>query len=296
MLVGLAAVATVAVGLVLVLVAGSGDDDDAAGSSSNSNSSGAPAGIAHVHGLGVDPGNGTLYVASHFGVYQVPQEGTAERVGPVQDTMGFTVVGADHFVGSGHPGPEGRAGGQPGNLGLIESTDGGGSWEAVSLSGEVDFHALDYAHDQVYGWASTSGELMVSDDMRDWESRSTLQLADLAVDPTDPDRIVATTAEGVQVSDDGGRNWEPVDDAPELLLVDWDADSGLWGVDPSGTVHHTTALDRAWDAGSALPGPPQALLADGTTLYAAAQEDQVTGIYTSTDAGETWNLHYRDDP
>jgi hypothetical protein len=260
----------------------------------SSETSAGTGGVAHVHGMGIDPADGTLVVATHHGVFRIPDEGPAERVGPVQDTMGFTVAGADHFLGSGHPGVEGLQEGQPPLLGLIQSTDGAASWEPVSLSGEVDFHALAFVHDQVYGWDSTSGRFMVSADQREWITRSTIQLFGFAVDPSDGERIVAATPQGVQISSDGGRTWQPATGAPELLLLAWDADSGLWGVDPGGGVHHTTDLDAAWQQAGSLPGPPQALLAQGDTLYAAADEDELTGIYRSTDGGATWELRYRD--
>jgi hypothetical protein len=58
-------------------------------------------GLAHVHGLGVNPADDLLYVATHFGLWRVDDDG-AERVGNhYLDLMGFTVVGPDHFVASG---------------------------------------------------------------------------------------------------------------------------------------------------------------------------------------------------
>jgi hypothetical protein len=260
----------------------------------STDSTATPEGVVHVHGLGIDPADGTLYVATHYGTFRVPEDGNAKRIGPVQDTMGFTVVGPGHFLGSGHPSAEGGEPGQPANLGLIESTDAGATWKELSLSGEADFHALAYAHNQVYGWASTSGEFMVSTDKRNWESRSTLQIFGLAVDPASPDRVIATTPDGVQASSDGGRSWQPLTGAPELVLVAWDPNSGLWGIDPGGATYHATALDQQWQPTGTLPGPPQALLADGDTLYAAAEDDSATGIYQSNDNGQTWQVRYRD--
>jgi hypothetical protein len=35
--------------------------------------------LGHVHGLGIDPGDDTLYVASHYGVFRVT-DGKPERV------------------------------------------------------------------------------------------------------------------------------------------------------------------------------------------------------------------------
>jgi hypothetical protein len=60
-------------------------------------------GVVHVHGLGINPKDGALFAATHTGLFVVGA-GTDTRVTErLQDTMGFTVVGPDHFLGSGHP-------------------------------------------------------------------------------------------------------------------------------------------------------------------------------------------------
>ncbi|MGH3680252.1 MAG: hypothetical protein ACRDT2_08380 [Natronosporangium sp.] len=69
----------------------------------NRGGEGGSAGIGHVHGLGINPADGMLYVAAHNGVFRLPVDGTASRVGEgAQDTMGFTVAGPDHFRLSRH--------------------------------------------------------------------------------------------------------------------------------------------------------------------------------------------------
>ncbi len=54
--------------------------------------------------------------------------------------------------------------------------DAGASWSSVSLSGEADFHSLVVADQQMFGWDSGTGQLMVSADRATWETRSTLDL------------------------------------------------------------------------------------------------------------------------
>ena len=112
-----------------------------------------------MHGLGINPADGSLIVATHYGSFRIPVgQNEATRIGgDYQDTMGFTVEGPNHFLGSGHPDLAGMRAGQPAQLGLIESTDAGETWTALSLSGEVDFHGLAFAHDQVYGWDAGTG-------------------------------------------------------------------------------------------------------------------------------------------
>lgn len=286
-------VAVVAVALaaaVGIWAAGRGGDNDDATPAGLADDPG----VAHVHGLGIDPADGTLFVATHNGTFRVPDEGPAERVGDsFQDTMGFTVAGPGQFLGSGHPDMAGMQEGQPGQLGLIESTDAGDTWESLSLSGEVDFHGLAYAHDQVYGWDSGSGRFMVSSDRENWETRSTLNLHGFAVDPSDENHIVGATPDGLAVSSDGGATWARAAAAPPVVALAWDETSGLWGVTPDGQVQHSSDSDT-WEAAGSLPGPPQALLASADTLYAAAEDGGVTGIYQSADSGRTWTLRYRD--
>jgi hypothetical protein len=248
-----------------------------------------------VHGLGVDPADGSLYVATHYGTFRVPDKGEARRVGDTfQDTMGFTITGDRHFLGSGHPDPAGMREGQPPQLGLIESTNAGETWQPVSLSGEVDFHGLAYAHDRVYGWDATTGRFMVSADQHEWDTRSSLDLYSFAVDPTDPGHVIAATPTGLVSSTDGGRQWAAETTGPALVVLAWDTNNGLWGANPEGGVHHSTDGGATWDDGGVLPGPPQALLATPDVIYAAADENGTAGIYQSAD-GQSWTLRYRDD-
>lgn len=69
---------------------------------------------------------------------------------------------------------------------------------------------------------------------------------------------------------------------------------GLWGVEPDGTVHRSADGGTTWQPAGRLPGQPEALLAHDGVLFAAALEDDVTGIYRSDDDGRTWQLTYRD--
>ncbi|WP_454853672.1 F510_1955 family glycosylhydrolase [Promicromonospora soli] len=272
---GLFAVGLVVVGVFLAVRTGPGSGD-----------AGGPAAAAqemeHIHGIGVDPGDGTVYAGTHYGLFRIA-DGAATRVSEVQDYMGFTVAGPGHFLASGHPG-EGQDG--PSSVGLIESTDGGETWETLSLSGEADFHALEFRHDRVYGLNSMTGQLLTSSDKQSWEELSQAEVADFAVSPEGPDELVATTEQGLTRSADGGATFEIVESAPVMVFVSWADDGALAGVTPDGVVYTALEPDGEWTEGASLGGQPEALtIASGTQIYAAANG----AVLASGDGGATFS-------
>ena len=275
---------TVVATLALALAAGCGD----AGRTSRPADPADP-GVVHVHGLGRNPADGALMIATHTGLFRVEAEGAApERVaGRYQDTMGFTVVGPDHFLGSGHPGS--TATGDPPYLGLIESKDAGEHWRPVSLRGEADFHVLEAQGDRVYGFGSDfeSGEarLLRSDDGgRSWRRLAPPEaLLALAIDPADPGHVVALGERRGYVSRDGGSRWRPL--GVPGGLVTWSRELGLVAVDLEGVVRRAPAPQAAWEEAGRLGGSPAALEAVGAELLAATHDSQVL---SSRDAGTSW--------
>lgn len=272
-------------------------------SACTSNSSGTPdsaasavpeLGVEHVHGLRVDPADGVLYAATHFGLWRIPARGEALRVADrYQDTMGFTVVGPAAFLGSGHPDfrmdPD-----LPTRLGLIRSADAGETWQAVSLAGEADFHVLHAVHGRVYGWDSGTGRVMVSgDEGRSWETRSVMDLRDLVVSPDDAGTLLATTESGLMRSGDGGRTWVPVAMAPALTVLAWGRGESLYGVTPDGSVRHSVDDGATWAERGAVNGKPEALavwVEDGSDRVYVAVGGQ--GILSSDDGGSTFQVRY----
>lgn len=76
---------------------------------STGDSPGGDVDLAYIDGMGVNPKDGKLYVASHHGLFLVAGDGAATQIaGRTQDFMGFTVVGPDHFLGSGASRPRRR--------------------------------------------------------------------------------------------------------------------------------------------------------------------------------------------
>lgn len=239
--------------------------------------------VSHIHGLGIDPADDRLYVATHEGLFTPGKAGAAQRVGDSQDDfMGFTVAGANTFLASGHPalGADG-----PGNRGLIESTDAGKTWKTRSLAGEADFHALDYADGTIYGYDSAGGLLRVSKNGTKWEDRARIQALDIAVNPDAPNTILATTAEGVAKSTDAGETFAPGKE-PVMAFVSWAKDDALYGIDTSGGLNRSTDGGATWKKTTTVPGgQPQALTAVNAQRILAATQD---GVYESLDSGKTF--------
>ena len=242
-----------------------------------------PAEAGHIHGLGIDPADRSLLIATHSGLFRAePGAGKAERVGDSrQDTMGFTVVGPREYLGSGHPDLRDEL---PPLLGLIRSNDGGRTWTPVSRLGESDFHALRVAGGTVYGADATSGRLLVSTNGgRTWTARTPpAPLVDLVVDPRDPEHLVATTQDGMFRSRDGGARWRPLD--RQLIgLMAWS--DALVLVDGEGRVRRSTDAGATWSQVGSIGTQPAAVTADGDALLVATPDNEVR---RSQDGGRTW--------
>ena len=258
-----------------------GDDEASQGSTSRDRRP------VHVHGLGINPADGALFIATHTGLWRVaPGDNEAEPVTDrAQDTMGFTVVGPDLFLGSGHPDPREDL---PPLLGLIESRDAGKSWKSVSLLGAADFHVLRSMGDRVYGFDATNGRLMFSRDRgRTWRQESPPgAVLDMAVDPSRDSHLLLTGERGLMESHDAGRTWRDVGDAVGLLA--WPGSKALFLVDRNGSVSRSADAGKTWRVRGGVGGEPAAFLAaTPRELYVALHDGT---IKRSTDGGRTWTI------
>lgn len=286
----------------------------------------------HIHGLGLDPSSGALFVATHYGLFRMDPVEAAGSAGPAsaaventapgnkaaagflpprrvgqstKDMMGFTVAGPSRFLASGHPSVEQmRDEGLPPLLGLLESTDGGQTWQTLSLRGEADFHVLRFLSDRIYGWNSSTSTLMASDDGKRWDRLSELPLFDFAVSPSDPSAIVAAVPSGsigpsgLIESGDGGRTWEMLsnpDDAVDVagpLYIAWPSAERIFVLAKNGAVFARNPEGGFRELGR-IGGQPVAFLAHGDELFAATVAN---AVLRSTDGGISWHTLYEETP
>lgn len=238
--------------------------------------------VVHLHGIGLNPVDGRVYLATHTGVLRVGRDGTAVRLADrYQDTMGFTITGPDQFLGSGHPDLREDL---PQRLGLIRSDDAGQSWKSISLSKEADLHALAAVDDWLYAADATTKRLLRSNDGgRTWETLAEVDLSAVAVSP-DRRRLVGAAPDGTPFrSDDGGKSWADVD-GPQLTAVTWDPELGPIGSASDGTVYASDD-GSAWSAVGGLPGENPVLTAVDGELIAATDGAVIS---RSSDGGRTW--------
>lgn len=241
-----------------------------------------PEAFGHVHGLAVDPGTDELLLAGHHGLFDLSGE-QPQKIGGTNDYMGFAVAGPGHYYASGHPGDGSE---MPNPMGLIESTDGGETWEALSRQGESDFHAMAVSSEGIVGF---DGTLRFTPDGQQWaEAEEQIQPAHLAAFPEAP-VVLATTQEGVQRSTDGGGTWELPDNAPVLLVTGFAGPDIAVGVDPDGVVHVSRDAGRTWEQPGGQVGQPAAVAADVVDDELHVWVATENGVEFSDDGGTSFS-------
>ena len=216
-----------------------------------------PAHAGHVHALAKDPASGRLLLATHAGLF-VEGPDAFDRVGPAIDLMGFTVAGAGHYYASGHPQPGADL---PNPLGVVETVDGGRTWQVLSRAGVSDFHSMAVSGSGLVGF---DGAMLRTDDGRTWqESLADFEPISLA-GRADDHRVVASTQDTVMISKDSGRTWSPVPGSPAPALVSR-ADNAVIAVTGDGQVHLADASGGAWTSTDLVIPRPLAVLASGPT-------------------------------
>ena len=270
-------------GATLLLSACSGSsagENDSSESHSDSAPGGYPTG--HIHGMTVNPETEEVLLATHGGLFNVSDD-PARKIGPTIDLMGFTATESGEFYASGHPGPGTD---MPNPVGLIESTDGGQSWEVLSREGESDFHTLTTSDGKVVAF---DGAVRTSEDGQTWQSSPTnIQPFNLGGSPLS-DLVLATTEEGLQRSTDSGSSWTSVPGAPVLMFTTFAGAETAVGITPDGQVHVSNDAGLSWANTGSIQGQPAAIAATASTdedlkVWVATPEN----VQISEDGGKTF--------
>jgi hypothetical protein len=165
--------------------------------------------LSHIHGIEFDPGDGSALLATHHGIFRFERGGPAVLISPDRaDYMGFTLTSAGAAIASGHP----ESGG---NIGVVTSPDLGVTWTKLSdgADGPVDFHAIaDASNNPAILIGLYQGGIQASTDggkTWGWSGDAPFETFDLALAP-DGGELFAATAQGVRISEDGGRSWTAI--------------------------------------------------------------------------------------
>jgi photosystem II stability/assembly factor-like uncharacterized protein len=192
-------IAALVVAAAVLFVVGCGDDQQ--GSSPGSKLD--DPGPVHVHGLGINPKDGALFISttrafSRRGGRTEGERRSTRVADRYQDTMGFTIAGPDRFLGSGHPDFQ-KDPDLPPLLGLIRSEDAGQSWEPVSMLGANRLYLI-----------RGDGSVSISRDSgKAWRQVGEIGGRPAAFEAEGPRDLYAALHDGtVQRSTDGGQSWE----------------------------------------------------------------------------------------
>ena len=252
-------------------------------------------GSPFIGSLSVDPGDGTLMIGTGLGLYRLePGARRARRIDGALETPGgsgtisanleLLHLGSGELVASGHP----QDGDLPENLGLVRSEDQGDTWTPVSGLGEVDWHVLERSRGLLAGVPAEGTDLFVSTDGGRAFSRGGVAPAppdDVAIDPADPERWVAATAEGIATSSDGGATWRPREPIPGAQLA-WAEPGALYRVDLGGAAWVSRDGGESWEERGNAGGSPSTLdVSPDGTLYLALPG---AVIKRSGDGARTW--------
>lgn len=224
--------------------------------------------LDHVHAaVYVD---GQLLIGTHSGVAAAdPASGAVSKRGASQDDFMGLAGSDDVLVASGHPGAGSTL---PDPVGLIRSTDGGQTWEPVSLTGEIDFHALAIDGDRIAG-AATTGEVMYSADGGvTWEVIGAAEVLSLAwFDDqlwTSDGQAMMMWTPGDSMGHGGGMPHSMGGGKGALLAASPDG-SRLWTLRADGTVAHSVDGEVWVEAGSVTEAAALAASKDAAFVVTA---------------------------
>ncbi len=256
----------------------------------------------YVNALDVDPATGDYVMTTNRGFWRIdPNTDSVERLtgtvtadggsSPVGTFLEVLVTGPGTLLGSGHPDSKKEL---PPYLGLIESGDGGETWEVISRLGEADLHKILLKHDRMYAIDAVLAAVLISDDGgRTFVEHITPRdqvFIDLEVDPSDPEHIIGATDTQLYGSQDAGKTWRPMDTGDRIRLV-WTAPDAFFRADQDGTFYRSRDGGVRWEEIGTVPGEPYKFKALDTEHLLLALSDGT--VVETEDGGRTWEEAFR---
>jgi photosystem II stability/assembly factor-like uncharacterized protein len=248
-----------------------------------------------VNALELDERSGELLLTTNKGFFRIDPEtdevtevratvSSGRRTSPVGTFLFLYAAGPDRLIGSGHPDDTAL----PQYLGFIESTDGGETWEVTARLGEADLHKIQIVGDRLYAFDAVLSALLISDDGgKTFEERFTPRglIIDFAVDPEDPEHILAANETQLFRTEEGGESWRPVL-AGEGIRLAWPAPEALYRATADGVIERSSDGGETWEPRSQVEGEPYKFKATGPeSLYLALGDGTVLA---TTDGARTW--------
>lgn len=279
--------------------------------------------------VAVDPSDPALVYAAGFGGIWASKDGGTTWYGitnsPEGHKLGYDFVAADPST-SGHL--------LAGKIHIVESSDGGSEW--TYRWGNKEFLALDptlpdsamigtspiikfspsdpktvyigfgsenyaLAHEPPSATEVGVGVIVSTDGGTTWQRAvdddiERLSVFDLAVDPTDTQRVYVATGVGLYRTADGGQDWAAVSGLPQdrplhaVAINPLDVNHLLVGIEGTG-IYRSTDGGVSWQRISAGLEPNSGIhdiVFDPVNPAIVYASDVFSGIYRSTDGGEIW--------
>jgi len=234
--------------------------------------------ISHIHS--VRAFGDQVILGTHEGLYRYVDAKTVELMGSEKfDVMGLSVFGKRLYA-SGHPGFGSKL---PEPVGLLLSTDSGKSWKQMGLQGEVDFHLLESAGNDMYGADSGSGNLLYSKDAgKSWVSRGKNLFSDIAINPAKVGSALALR-EGKLISTQRSfTKMRAVDSTLTFTSIDWLGDSLL--ATSGKSIYRSVDLGMSWKKASDFPEDVSTVTQSSKIIAVVSGNS----IYKSTNGGKTF--------